>query len=356
MSGPIRNSFIFVGGAERSGTTLVNRLLHGHPEVHCALTDYVVFDRYDYFRRWTGMADPEGVDQVRAVCERMLENPFVAKWGLTKADLDCVLGRYEEGFDAVYLTLVYALAHKHPDCRLGFKHPTSESHFAKVKALLEAQGAQVRFLYCIRSPFDVYLSWRHRASAWNGGAKLDPRPVTWSAQWLSSTMDALACSYAFPSQMKVMRYEDLLDSPKDRAGELCEYLGLPQEAERMIASLEDAAPNSSFAGSDGSARGVVDTRARKKAELSDFERNAIRVACAERAALFGYGLGAVTADPAQIQMVKNELALQSIPTAGLISASARLIRRRIGNKLFSRDPQCKPADAPAMPRPVSANS
>jgi hypothetical protein len=293
---------------------------------------------------------------VRAVCESILQHELVAKWGLTPADLGAALGRYEEGYDAVFLTLAHALAAKHPGKTIGFKHPTSESHFAQVKALMEGQGANVKFIYCVRSPFDVYLSWRHRASAWTGGAWLDPRPVTWSAQWLSSTMDALACSYTFQSQMKVVRYEDLLDSAKDRAIELCTFLGLPEEADRMIASLDSAAPNSSFGGEGSEARGVVDTRARKKAQLSDFELNAIRVACGERAGLFGYDLGKVTASDAQVKMVKNELALQSIPTAGLISAASRLIRRRVEAKLFGRSPQCLPKDAPPVPRAAVASS
>ncbi len=356
MSEQVQNSFLFTGGAERSGTTLVNRLLHGHPQVHCVLTDWVVYDRYDYFQRLTGVENPRGTEQVRAVCERMLDHELVAKWGLTPADLEGVLGRYQEGYDAVFLTLAYALAAKYPGRTIGFKHPTSESHFKQVKALVEGQGAKARFLYCVRSPFDVYLSWRHRASAWTGGAWLDPRPVTWSAQWLSSTMDALACSYMFGSQMKVVRYEDLLDSPAERARELCQFLGMPDESTRMLASLEDAAPNSSFAGSGSASKGVVDTRSRKKAELSEFELNAIRVACGERAALFGFDLGAVTAGAAQVKMIQNELALQSIPTAGLLSASSRLIRRRMEAKLFGRSPQCQPKDPAPAPRPAVANS
>ncbi len=343
MSPNLGTRFLLIGGAERSGTTLASRLLGGHPDIHYVPTDTVVFNGYDYFARWTGVRQPRTREELEAVCGKLITHPHVGKWGLSKADIDRTLGRFEPSWDGVFLTLAYALAEKHPGKIICFKRPQGGAHFARLRDLFEQQGDCIRFIYCVRCPFDVYRSWKHRASSWVGRPDSDPRPVFWSSQWLMSTTEALNSSYVLGDFMHIVRYEDLVRDAPSCAAKICRFLGVDAtRSSEMIAALDSVGANTSFPSHTAEPQtGILNTLERKAAELSDFEKNVIRAACGRRAATFGFDLGEADRTVLGNRYIEYEVALEYLPTRGLLASTMRLLLRRAWSRIHPGQFECK---------------
>ena len=346
---PVRTSpkagirFLWVTGAQRSGTTLVGRLLGGHPDIHFVPTDTVVFDSYDYFARYTGVRQPGTRKELETVCRKLIAHPLVGKWGLSQSDIDCTLDRFEPGWDGAFLTLAYALSEKYPEKIICFKRPMSGSSFARLREIFGQQGDCVRFIYCLRSPFDVYRSWKHRASAWVGRPDTDPRPIFWSSQWLLSTTEALSSSYLLGDLLHIARYEDLIRDTPCCAARLCRFLGIdPARATDMIAALDSIGANTSFPSPDPEPQtGILNTLDRNVPGLSDFEMNVIRAACGRRAATFGYDLGDVDKSVLGGRHVEYDIVIESLPTRALVKSTMQLLLRRTWTRVRPGQFECK---------------
>jgi Sulfotransferase family len=213
MTGPI-----YVGGATRSGKTLIRWLLASHPRL-------AVSRRADmwprFYARYGDLARPENLDQC---LEAMLARPQVA---VLVTDPQLIRADFASG-PPTYGRL-FALIQDQFAARCG------KPRWADQSGLIERFAAPVmraypdaRILHLIRDPRD-----RHEAVA----ARADPhRPGSAgrsAASWLRSARLARRNAAQWPDNYRVVRYETLVSRPEATIREVCTFLGENYEPEML---------------------------------------------------------------------------------------------------------------------------
>jgi hypothetical protein len=338
LENPIKG-LIFTAGCQRSGTSMVHRLLSGHPDVHGVHTEWgLIFDRYDSLAQYTGIKEPKTTADVVSVLAAILPYSHHQKWDLDVEDVADLAERFEPSWDAVFLTAIAGVQRKSGDKLVALKRPEREGFLPKLKALFDGMDKPIRFVYCVRHPFDVYLSWKHRLLAWRGRDEADPRPARWCNSWLKSIEGLLAAHYMFADQICVVRFEDVIANPEIEVTKLCEFLRLDSCVAEMVKQLDSHQANSSFQKTTERpkvAGGVIDMNSRDR-ELADWEADAIRELCGDHAKLFGYDLGASQPSQRHSSFV-HQMHLETVPTMAMLKHGSRIIARRVwSTRLFGR--------------------
>jgi hypothetical protein len=236
--------------------------------------------------------------------------------------------------------LLTAIKEKFEKPVIALKHPGGEFSFAHLRRLFTDRQEKLRFIYCVRNPFDTYQSWKHRTTSWFDRDRPESLPLYWASLWLKSTEEIMDFRFQYPEAVQVVRFTDLLNAPAEFAKRLCDYLELDDCSKQMLERL-DAEPNSSFRDTNlpRVLGNVVDVRARTKV-LSEWEIDAIRAACGKRATTFGYNLG----EPSHAfdtSCVVHDVALENVPTHELIRYGWKLIIRRAWTRFFTRPMKCE---------------
>jgi len=234
---------IFIGGINRSGTSLVRGLLASHPEVAIPPTEFEFFKR---FRRGP-RARLSPVEAQREARE-ILAWPKVAGWSL---DPDAALARVARaepsarGLFVSFLEAYAALAGKP-----GLGEKTTYYH-RNVKTFDRWFGTSYSFVHVLRHPVSSFASAR-----WYGGTerRLDPRG--WALDWLESALSAERRARRRPGYLAV-RYEDLVGDPEGQTRLLCGRLGLDFEPQMLELGQFPERDNSSFAPAGAGYVGMV---------------------------------------------------------------------------------------------------
>lgn len=196
----VRNEMIpvFIGGCDRSGTTLLGSLIG--KELRAVVTPESQFKDVILDKLRTGYLDD--ADVVRAVHHWRL-----ALWELDAAILARIGGEAiaQKNVSSFLIGLVSAYANKHGIASsVWIDHTPSNLQFAKMLTEL-FPGAL--FLHIVRDPRAVYASVKHLD--WG------PRTPTSAAQWwLSRLAFALAAEQALPGRILRVRFEDLVSEPR----------------------------------------------------------------------------------------------------------------------------------------------
>jgi len=215
-----RNPFLFVVGCQRSGTTMLQRMLDAHP----LLT--VAYDSLFIPRVIKG--EPIGFDppMTDAVLHAAQNHPRFGRLGLCdEAVARAAAGAtvYSEFVSAVY----DELAHMHKKPLSGEKSPGYCRHLPHLHALMP----WVKIVHLIRDGRDVALSIRDWGK---GAAKLElwkTEPIAAAALWWKRDVVAGCTSgHALAaSRYMEVRYEALVGVPEETLRGLSAFLGLPFE-------------------------------------------------------------------------------------------------------------------------------
>lgn len=219
------NPYVFVVGCQRSGTTLMERLLDAHPQI--AMT---------HETRWI----PELVEHGRGVTEAGLVGPEVVA-ALVEHKRFPYLGISAEQVQRLiatdrpidYATFVSSLFDLYGQARgkrlVGDKTP----RYARCIDLLHRLWPDARFVHVIRDGRDVYVSRREmdrrrdgrRQSAWG------EHPALWAGLWWTRNVLVARESGAAlgPGRYYELRYEALVEDPAQECAALCAFLDVPYE-------------------------------------------------------------------------------------------------------------------------------
>jgi hypothetical protein len=239
---------VFIGGAGRSGTTLVVDMLGLHSRLSPIYeTDFIVAFLNRFY-----------VDQQTAAAQSAMEvREFMDKW--TKPlpmrphnkrphekyhhgphyvlfDRQFALARTEELAQAIeaghreegFHSFIAELFAEH--CRIDRKPrwvnktPAYVHHLDKLRQLFP----DMRFIHCLRDGRDVACSVVSRP--W-GPKNFDEAAVWWS----SKVQPGVDFGRQHPEQYLEVRYEDLLQKPEEHLGRILAWLGEPAEEKRMLA-------------------------------------------------------------------------------------------------------------------------
>jgi Sulfotransferase family len=231
------NPYVFVVGAGRSGTTLLQRMLDAHPRL--AVVDEKT-QRWllRMYRKRAGLTSEGFVTE--ALVPMLLARQGFSSMGMSGHDLIRLLSgekqpvRYERFVARIFD--LYAARRGKP--LAGTKIPSYVYRIGQIHGL----WPQARFVHIVRDPRDVCLSmldW-HKAE-WvmrpYGTWDIDPA-VSTALRWgLSVAVGRKAGEALGPGMYHELRYEDLVASPDHELERICEFLRLPY-AETMTRFYE----------------------------------------------------------------------------------------------------------------------
>jgi hypothetical protein len=218
------NPYVFVVGAARSGTTLLQRMLDAHPQLAVVNETYWLPRK---FRERSGLTHEGMVTE--ALLPLLLASPKFARMGVGEDDLARLLSdgqpiRYQR-----FVARIFDLyAERAGKPLAGDKSPGYVRKIGRIHEL----WPRARFVHIIRDPRDVCLSMLD----WHSGERTAGQYGTWSMDPVVST--ALYWRYSVgigreagttlgPELYLEIRYEDLVAGTGRELRRICEFLGLP---------------------------------------------------------------------------------------------------------------------------------
>jgi hypothetical protein len=201
--------FIFVGGAPRSGTTLLQNMLDSHPQI-------------------TG--GPEFLHLPDIIRLRRLMQPNLSKGWLdeycTKAQADANIKQMIDNF-------LLPVARNMPTAYISEKTPANINVFADLAELYP----DALFIQLLRDPRAVVASMlKVGRRARNKGVKTQgfTRSIAEAASYLSKCYtDGMAFQTRNDARLLTIKYEDLVKNPEALTHRICTFLELPWDS-RML--------------------------------------------------------------------------------------------------------------------------
>lgn len=236
------NKMVFIVGASRSGTTMLSRILGKHTTIF-ALNELHVFG--DLITADT-LLDKLAPAQQRVLAETILQREEHGIWGADKAltksqSVQTVLDSLEaqDGTAAdVFCESVSLVAQQH-----GKQHSAEQTprNIFFAEALLKAYP-QAHVVHMVRDPRAVLASqkskWRRKFLGGSGIPLLEMirmwvnyHPITLSKLWVNA--NRVAMSLHNGQRFHVVKFEQLLASPKSTLDQLCQSMGFEFEEQMM---------------------------------------------------------------------------------------------------------------------------
>jgi hypothetical protein len=254
---------IIIGGSHRSGTTLVRRLLNGHPRIYC----------------------PPEIKLHKDLLGQYPNDPLAhARLGGSIKALALPTEVYLDEFGRALCRCYEIAARNAGKSRWADKNPENAINVAHWDRLLDAK---MIFVLVVRHPLDVIASMQE--------IKMDKaiaRDIEGRAEHVAEYVaSGLVFAKRHPDRGGLLRYEDLVARPVEELRRLMAQLGEAYD-DGMIANL----------GSDSHGRGLEDPKARGRSdvsaasigrwrhELSDDDLRIARPILAPVAAQLGYTL------------------------------------------------------------------
>lgn len=229
------NPYMFVVGAPRSGTTLLQRILDAHPLL-------TVPNDADFIWRAPGVrggGDPPLTPKlVEWVQERRVQSPIDPRGSqLARLELDeDEVARAAERAScwSEFVGAMYDEVSKKRGKRLaGQKDPT----YAQRVWLLYSLFPRAKFIHIIRDGRDVALSMFDWAKDKRPGktSLWAESPAAYCAlQWRAYVLAAVSDGAKLPEgQFMQLWYENLVASPAETAGSICRFLDIPFAVDEM---------------------------------------------------------------------------------------------------------------------------
>lgn len=272
------NPFLFVVGCQRSGTTMLQRMLDAHPMLAVA---------YDsLFITRAIKSEPLGFDPplTNEVVELARTHPRFDRLELSDEAVERAAsggGAYSEFVSRIY----DELAKKHGKPLAGEKSPGYCRHLPRLHALLP----WVKIVHLIRDGRDIALSIRDWGK---GAAKLElwkHEPIGVAALWWRRDVTrGCGDGNLLPREVyQEVRYEDLVSDPETSLREMIRFLGLPYDGamvEYHRGKVRETAGLSAKAAWLPPTRGIRDWRS----QMSERDRELFEALAGEQLSMLGY--------------------------------------------------------------------
>lgn len=215
---------VFVVGAPRSGTTLVQRMLDAHPRL-------AIFDEVTYFEgilKVAGvvpdLAAPGAIDRFFEALPRLEQYPY---WNniddLLAASRQALEGSAEPSYALVYRTFMEAYARRTGKARFGDKSPANVRHLDATLAIFP----KARIIHVVRDPRGAVAS--RRNTEWSSDEVLST-----AIKWRLDVEAAGRFQASAPAgTITEVRYEDIVRHTERELRRLCAFLDEPFAPEMM---------------------------------------------------------------------------------------------------------------------------
>lgn len=225
---------IFIGGVERSGTSLLYALLASHPNI--AMTRRTNLWPY-FYHRFGDLNKRENLDRCLAMMKQY------RRLRIMNPDYERMEQQLRQGTidDIKLFTLIWEqYAEKLGKPRWGDKSLNTERYADVIfKAYPDA-----RILHIVRDPRDRYASALKRWKVIRGGVG------SGAGMWLESVRIGYRNIRKYPDRYRFVRYETLAAQPEKTMREICDFIGETYDpvilSMRGAEAFRDDGGNSSF--------------------------------------------------------------------------------------------------------------
>jgi hypothetical protein len=221
------NPFVFLVGCQRSGTTLLKRIVDSHPQIAVsAETRWIP----DYFETRTGLT-PNGLVTPELI-PRLFENSRFYKFHIGPEELEELVGSGEPVSYATLVSTIFdAYGEEQGKALVGDKTP----RYVRKMHTLHTLWPRAKFVHLIRDGRDVGLSlinWKRKA------AKMAKHFLTWAEDPVTTSARFWEWHVRLgretgvelgPELYHEVRYEALVTRPEEECAKLCAFLGVPFE-------------------------------------------------------------------------------------------------------------------------------
>lgn len=225
---------IFIGGLERTGTSLLYALLASHPNL--AMTRRTNW--WTYFDGHFGdLAEDANLDRCLTAMMRYRRHRKL------EPDRDRLRDEFVAG-DRSYCRL-FALLEEHHAERVGKPRWGDKSlHTERYAERVFACFPGARILHMVRDPRDRYASALKRWKSNRGGVG------SATAAWIASVRLGERNAKRYPDRFRIVRYETLANDPEGTLRDLCAFVDEPYEPAMLAmggaSDFREAGGNSSF--------------------------------------------------------------------------------------------------------------
>jgi hypothetical protein len=268
---------VFVGGINRSGTTLMARILGSSSALAVPPSEFL------YFGRRAGGAPADRAELERRLVE-LLRWPRVREWGLDDREVIERSRSWPVSERSLFVLPLESYRRRTGKSRIGEKSVLNEFRLDALRAWF----GDYRLVHMIRDPVTAY------ASTYAGHRPDLRRAIRWGRLWLASAAIGIRRAREEPARHRLVRYEDVTAKPHETIAGVADFVGVPFEQSAML-GLEgyDAKENSSFAASaTGTYEGAIRRRDEvdRRAAVHPRERMALATVCGSAARALGYHL------------------------------------------------------------------
>jgi hypothetical protein len=220
---------VFIVGCERSGTTLLQRMLDSHPELAVAYETHFLAK---VVRGLRGASDAPLDDEV---VSRIRDHRYFGRLGLAEGVVDASLQ------DATSVASFVALLYSHFADSQGKRFAGEKSpHYVKVLSELHALFPSAKCIHIVRDGRDVALSMLE----WEGSKVKRPGKGPWALSlweeeavavcalwWAVYLRNADRGRAALGAHYREVRYEKFVAEPAETLAQLCSFLEIPDAPE-----------------------------------------------------------------------------------------------------------------------------
>lgn len=231
----LRDQPIFICGHPKSGTSLLRALLDGHPQL------IVYPEESVFFRRFLPKAIGMNLDEQLSLAEQYLihiftwnqETPPSSQEGFPDRDYSAIsfddVRKQMRGIltsipprhagdilSAVVIAFGQVVGQATPSAKFWVeKSPYNEQYTENIFSW----WPRARCLHVVRDPRDNYLSYHRKHPDWE--------PEFFAKNWVKSAIAGIQNRARYGEESyRIIRYEDLVQSPKDTLTQLCDFLDM----------------------------------------------------------------------------------------------------------------------------------
>jgi hypothetical protein len=305
---------IFIGGINRSGTSMIRQIVGSHSAVAIPPSEFEFFKhvRVRPHARF-------GEDEVRALVDNISVWPKVSAWGVDRDEV-LRLALREPSHRGIFVAFLRTYAEGKSKRQFGEKTTSYERHLATLDHWFDRDYT---FIHMVRHPVATFASTR-----WYRGleARVDPR--VWARTWNGSVLTGLRRVQARARGYVLLRYEDVVQAPQRAIAAVCDAAGLEFEPRMLTMADFVARENSSFELAGAEYVGTVRRYDRivRADRISAEELRVVRCQCRLLADLLGYDVDDEGAPPVALPRTPAEVGFRIAFATGfdLLPASCRL--------------------------------
>jgi hypothetical protein len=268
---------VFVGGINRSGTTLMARILGSSSVLALPPSEFLFFGK-------GAASEPRDCSELERRLAEILAWPRVREWGLDQRKVLARSRDWPVSARSLFLLPLEAHRDRLGKPRLGEKSVLNEFRLDRIVPWF----GDYRLVHVVRDPIAAYASTY---------ARQPPdvrRAIRWGRLWLASASLGLQTARDDPARHRLVRYEDVTGAPRATIGEVAEFVGVPVEEDAMLGLAGyELKENSSFpAAASGTYEGAIrrGDAVDRRAAVHPRERLALAVVCGAVAGALGYEL------------------------------------------------------------------